>query len=225
MHAEDGSRIACGILEVVDESEYLSADTAALTEPASGIGSVVVYPLNGDDEGRVCFLGRAVDLEPNLVSFQTTAAESNNNTINGDCTAENGCGAHVHAGTDCTNTTTQMGHFYDSAALDTDPWSTIGYLTTNDEGLAYFVGCLEPKAVDVDYDGRAFILHSNNGTRVSCGLLQRGDANTNTTTLAPTMSPGVTAGMSSPTASSVASLMHSNMFVLWWALGIVAFVV
>lgn len=219
MHAEDGSRIACGILEVVDESEYLSADTAALAEPASGIGSVVVYQLNGDDAGRVCFMGRAIDLEPNLVSFRTTA---DNNVMGDDCTAENGCGAHVHAGTDCFNTTTQMGHFYDSAAFDTDPWSTVGYLTTNNEGLAYFVGCLEPKVFG-HYDGHAFIVHASNGTRVSCGLLQRGDAAT--TTLSPTMSPGVTAGMSSPTASSSAIVMRSSLVGLWWALGMVTFVV
>ena len=197
VHAEDGTRIACGILELVDESQYLSAEMDALTAPESGTGAVVVFPL--EDTGRVCFMGSAVDLEADLVSTLNTGGD--------DCTAENGCGAHIHEGMDCTNSTTQEGHFYNSDELQDDPWRLVGYRTTDENGFAYFLDCLEPKVED--YDGRAFIVHANNGDRISCGLLQRGGS----TTLAPTASPAPAGAAGPPMSSSVMGIFPTGS--LW----------
>lgn len=190
----------------MEESQYLSADTDALTTPEAGTGSVVVYPL--EDTGRVCFMGSAVDLEVNLVSNLTSGGD--------DCSAKNGCGAHVHEGMDCTNSTTQEGHFYNIDELEEDPWSLVGYLSTDENGFAYFMDCLEPKVED--YDGRAFIVHANNGDRISCGLLQRGGS----TTLAPTSSPAPAGAAGPPTSSSVMGIFPIGSL---WSLIALLFVV
>jgi hypothetical protein len=134
-------------------------------------------------------MGSAVDLEANLVSYLTTDGD--------DCSADNGCGAHVHEGMDCTNSTTQAGHFYNSDELQEDPWRLVGYLSTDENGFAYFMDCLEPNVED--YDGRAFIVHANNGSRISCGLLQRGGS----TTLAPTLSPAPAGAADTMTSSAI----------------------
>lgn len=60
---------------------------------------------------------------------------------------------------------------YDTEVFSEDPWARVGYLTTDDDGFAYYVDCLQTG--ETEFDGRAFILHSNNGSRVSCGLLAR----------------------------------------------------
>jgi len=161
VHAENGTRIACGLLERVDTSETLATETVPLTDAVAGAGPVVIYPF----DGRICFMGSAVQLEPDLVSFLANESSTN-------CTAKNGCGAHVHEGKDCTNDDTQLGHFYNADELEEDPWALVGYLTTDSAGDAYFVDCLT--TLEDDYDGRAFIVHANDGSRVACGLLERG---------------------------------------------------
>merc|ERR1712157_594432 len=97
-----------------------------------------------------------------------------------DCTAGNGCGTHIHAGTSCTNSTTQMGHYYDSTVLTGDPWQILGYSSTNFDGDAQFAGCafvgydLEGgKAID----GLVFIIHEEDGSRVSCGKIKNNKKN------------------------------------------------
>lgn len=65
------------------------------------------------------------------------------------------------------------GHYY-SSDLPMDPWSEIRYPGTNGNGIAKFGAC-----VDVGYDlsdgalvGKAFVVHKNNGGRVSCGIIE-----------------------------------------------------
>ena len=55
-----------------------------------------------------------------------------------------------------------------------DPWTEIRYPGTNANGVAKFGAC-----VDVGYDlsdgalkGKAFVVHANNGSRVSCGIIE-----------------------------------------------------
>jgi len=80
-----------------------------------------------------------------------------------------GCGAHIHEGTSCTDPNTQLGHYYNTATLSSDPWALAGYRSTDGLGNGYFADCLETGVSD--FDGRAFIVHSKTGSRVSCGLL------------------------------------------------------
>jgi len=153
VHAEDGSRIGCGLLETVSPFLY------GYLEPlgnATASGEVVAAPVTGTD--MICFYGYALDLEPDLLSHLT--GEGSN------CTAANGCGVHVHAGTSCESKETQMGHYYNGSV---DPWTEIQYYETDWYGNAVFLDCVSTG--ETDYDGKAFIAHANDGSRVACGVL------------------------------------------------------
>jgi len=41
------------------------------------------------------------------------------------CMAPNCCGVHIHVGFDCTDASTIGGHWWNSDALEADPWQTI----------------------------------------------------------------------------------------------------
>jgi len=92
-----------------------------------------------------------------------------------DCTSANGCGVHIHSGSDCTNTTTQQGHWYNPDVLTEDPWLTVGYLQTSEDGFGEYAHCVhtgydlvaDPNLLD----GLAFIIHAEDGSRVSCGII------------------------------------------------------
>ena len=160
VHSQNGTRIGCGIIEAVDTTEnpkFLSTETENLT--SSGVSSQVTTYSYGSD--TVCYFGKALQLEPNLVSYL------NNNPVGTNCNFTNGCGVHVHEGTSCFNRTTQGGHLYSAPV---DPWLYTMYHSTSASGSAYFTGCVETGVPEVP-DSRAFVIHSDNGTRVSCGLL------------------------------------------------------
>jgi hypothetical protein len=157
VHAEDGSRVGCGLLTKVDGKELLSTETAPLAD-SEVTGAVTVTKLGTG----VCFFGFSENLEPNLLSFLVDDTST-------DCDAANGCGGHIHAGYSCENSTTQEGHFYNADTIAADPWKVAGYLSTDSDGMGYFTDCLE--AGETDYDERAFVVHNSAGGRVSCGLL------------------------------------------------------
>merc|ERR1712072_1533945 len=75
----------------------------------------------------------------------------------GNCTATNGCGAHVHSGTGCTDTSTQGGHYFDPNA--SDPWTSVGYTFTTRRGRTLFKFAMETSAQDVAQ--KPFIIHNN----------------------------------------------------------------
>jgi hypothetical protein len=85
--------------------------------------------------------------------------------------SDSSCGTHIHEGQSCANAESQGVHLY--SGLEVDPWLTVGYLTTDSQGSATFVDCLET-GVET-FDGRAFIIHNSAGGRVSCGLLEAHD--------------------------------------------------
>ncbi|CAJ1965219.1 unnamed protein product [Cylindrotheca closterium] len=99
VHAEDGSRVGCGILSKVES--HLGAGLASLGD-SSAMGSVTALPVADTD--LICYMGYAMNLEPDLSAFYAPHQGPN-------CTATNGCGTHVHAGTSCDSTETQMGHY------------------------------------------------------------------------------------------------------------------
>ena len=168
VHAEDGSRVGCGILEMVAPEDTLTADLASLGD-SSAMGSVAALPV--EDTTMICYMGYAVNLEPDLLSVHSGA----NGT---DCSETNGCGTHIHAGKSCADKDSQMGHFYneealggDSAvALGVDPWAILGYDYTSSDGEADYMNCV--RTGETDYMNRAFIVHANDGSRVACGLLE-----------------------------------------------------
>ena len=58
----------------------------------------------------VCFVGKAEGLEEDIASFYEGGGEQ--------CQAANGCGVHVHAGTDCTSVETQSEYDDDIVASE-----------------------------------------------------------------------------------------------------------
>lgn len=101
------------------------------------VGRTVVFA----DGPKVAFAGTLTDAPANLTAPV--------------CTAKNGCGVHVHTGTDCTNTTTQGGHYYNAATVETDPWLEVRY-ESDGEGGASFAGVLDV-GEDATLEGRAFL--------------------------------------------------------------------
>jgi hypothetical protein len=160
VHSMNGTRIGCGIIERVP-SGTLHAKTTNLT--VSGVTSKVVVQQIGD---AACYFGSAKNLEPNLVSY----LNKNKTLLGMNCNFTNGCGVHIHNGTSCFNSTTQGGHYYNQSTYPIDPWLYTMYHSTNQYGDAYFTGCVRT-GVD-DFTNRPFVVHSNSGSRISCGLLR-----------------------------------------------------
>jgi len=158
VHAEDGSRIGCGILEKVSSSNVMRSDMKSLGD-SQARGEVDVYQVGSSDQ--ICFYGIGSELEANLDST---------NSI--DCTATNGCGAHIHSGSSCKTTTTEGGHFYDTDTILSDPWAQLIYTSTNNDGGTQYMNCLATGKVD--YRNKLFILHANDGSRVACGKIGAG---------------------------------------------------
>jgi hypothetical protein len=156
VHAEDGSRVGCGLLTKVDDKELLSTETEPLGD-SEVTGTVTVHELGSG----VCFFGFSENLEPNLLSFLVDGT---------DCNASNGCGGHIHEGNSC-DADLQEGHFYNQVDLAADPWKLAGYLSTDSDGMGYFTDCLETG--ETGFADRAFIVHNSAGSRVSCGLLEK----------------------------------------------------
>lgn len=167
VHSMNGTRIGCGIIERAPTNRLLETRTSNLT--ASGVTSDVV--VQTIDDTAVCYFGSARKLEPSLVSYL-----NENKTLMGtNCNFTNGCGVHIHNGTSCFNRTTQGGHYYNEATYPNDPWLYTMYHSTDRNGDAYFTGCVESGVTD--FANRPFILHSDNGTRVSCGRLRNDTGN------------------------------------------------
>jgi hypothetical protein len=110
-----------------------------------------------------CFLSVGESLTPSLDSV---LGDSNGT----DCNYENGCGVHIHNGTSCANKETQGGHYYDPTELTSDPWVNVSYRYTDDSGVGTYATCVSTG--DSLYSNKPFILHSETGSRVACGVLQ-----------------------------------------------------
>merc|ERR1712137_858441 len=104
-----------------------------------------------------------------------------------NCTAKNGCGAHVHRGDSCANSTTQGGHYFEGIV---DPWAPVRYTLTNAIGGASFAFMIRSSATDIV--GKPFILHNDAGGRISCGILMAAEMNVSTSLAAGSATmPGV----------------------------------
>jgi hypothetical protein len=156
VHNEDGSRAGCGLLSKLADAELMETAVSALS--GSGVSGNVVAHHEGS--GRVCFFATASGLEPNLASFLDDGT---------DCNATNGCGLHFHNGSSCETTASQGGHWYAQEVMD-DPWTQVGYLSTDASGNAYHAHCVETGLIH--FQGFPFVFHSNNGSRVACGIVK-----------------------------------------------------
>ena len=123
-----------------------------------------VYIESVSSNGKVIGFVQMDNLERNLDNHKTD-----------DCSAENGCGWHIHAGTDCADTDTQGGHYFleGSGKWDgTDPWVDVGYPSTNKQGSTDIVDFNVNMGPDPHVEGRCFVVHASDGSRIACGVLQ-----------------------------------------------------
>lgn len=177
LHDNQGRRISCGILSRVDTH---SAELTALNN--SGVtGSVTMFASPEMMYGAGWAHGVDKDLSK----------------PDGDCTAKNGCGAHVHSGTSCDQAS-QGGHLVASADI-VDPWKDIGYKSSNADGYATFVFSVKAASAGAFVLPKPFIVHNNAGARVSCGLISS-DATTSLPAASTSETPGTVS--TSPTAES-----------------------
>ena len=152
VHNSAGVRVSCGLLRPRQYSgaayapQYNNAYVASLDALASytGTGSVSIYT-------------RGATMLSVVIKVSSTLA----------CTSNN-CGAHVHAGSACTDATTQGGHMLNSEGADA--WT----------GKMQFVDTVGTKStytIDVATGGNAnvigkpFVVHDASSARVMCGML------------------------------------------------------
>ena len=94
--------------------------------------------------------------------------------LRGECTD---CGVHIHEGTTCDDADEVGGHYFSVAE---DPWTPDGGATydANNKGFAQGSFTLtsgeDTYADNVDH---AVVIHDQNGTRISCGILKATDIN------------------------------------------------
>lgn len=79
----------------------------------------------------------------------------------------------VHTGVTCESASEVYGHYYDSSAWSSDPWTTT--YTSDASGAATIDNLvMDGFSVSGTYPvaGRAFVVHASDGTRVGCGVLE-----------------------------------------------------
>jgi hypothetical protein len=157
--------VTCGLCYV---SEYFTVTTEPINDSTITTETTLFVPQwEGAPCDVVCFTGCGEGLEPDLMSTYGGGGD--------DCTATNGCGVHIHSGFSCADSDAQGGHWYDSEMVMEDPWKQVGYKLTTPDGTAEFADCVQV-GFDVKSDpglleGRAFVVHKNDGGRASCGLM------------------------------------------------------
>lgn len=153
----DGTRVGCGLLEMVNNTRILHADTLGMGDgTAMGVESeskVILFP-NRDDQ--VCVGGNIWNLPGDVEST--------------DCSLTNGCGTTIYSGADCSNATTLGEHYFNVDVVATDPWMEAGYQATDSSGNAFYVHCLTTG--HASHEGRALVVHSTEGEPQSCGVLE-----------------------------------------------------
>jgi hypothetical protein len=163
VHAPDGSRIGCGLLQPLENLLVLQALTTPLTDDKDTQASVMVLANFPKDDGaagvqdRLCYMGYAEGLEASRVSYLEDSTSDH-------CTA-------------CTDKEAQGGHWYNGENLEAaggsneDPWLQLGYPSTAADGTAWFGACVETGEVALEALNRPFIVHGSDGSRISCGIL------------------------------------------------------
>jgi len=164
IHSADGSRVACGLLSEVQSGSGANAMLAPL-DSSDARAEVTVFTTADSVFGA----GIASAFKEAITS---TAATWQVPWIHG-------CGAHVHSGDSCANSTTQGGHYFQGLV---DPWVPVQYTSTNGIGGASFAFMIRSSATDIV--GKPFILHNDAGGRVSCGILMAAETNVSTSVAA-----------------------------------------
>lgn len=135
------------------------ADITEIIGTGSGVlGTVAVFVPDMDDDGQPLNLGYG--------GFLSNAPSDLDAT---NCTATNGCGVHIHSGTSCGDKEGQGGHYFVDP-VKSDPWVDQQY-SSDTSGSASFSSLVNIGTSEVD--GKPFIVHAKDGSRIGCGLLKK----------------------------------------------------
>jgi hypothetical protein len=130
------------------QSGVYIADITEIENPgtSSGVSGTAVVFVSGtagvffDADRVIGYTGFADGLNPNLIPSS--------------CSANNGCGAHIHSGTSCEDTESQGGHYYVNPPVDEDPWVDEKY-SSDSSGYGKFSGVVDIGTDDLE--GRTFL--------------------------------------------------------------------
>jgi len=191
IHAEDGTRVACGLLsggeaeiatlkiypEYPPEHEdiVLAVGTVSVSDVEAG-GILLEASLSGLEQGRVANLGLYPDYDGDIsVSGIVSVTDSEEGiqlegSLSGLERNSHLGGIHIHSGMSCDSSEDVGGHYFEG--MDSDPWTTT--YTPDDYGVSQVSFEMEDFSLHGDYpvSGRAVVIHAVDGTRVACGLLE-----------------------------------------------------
>lgn len=156
VHDHAGGRVACGVIQPPGQDfAMVSLQRYPGYAGVSHVG------------GTISVLGWGDDV---ALSWSLTGLNSTHCNMPPDGVA-NACGIHIHSGLTCENASLVGGHFYNAAALDTDPWSDVVFRpdsASRSVSLGQRVQLGRPLA---DVFGRTVVVHDHTGDRVACGVI------------------------------------------------------
>ena len=154
VHASDGSRIGCGILNTLGNTgrcpprrkilETCISDYPGTTSGVSGKITVIIDIHDNDMEYRFKLKG----LESSIIG-----------------------GTHIHTGTTCNDAALVGGHYWNGQ--NPDPWTNANgaIYTSNAQGKALGSFKLNNGLSYDENNNHAVVVHAANGSRVGCGVL------------------------------------------------------
>eukprot|EP01062_Namystynia_karyoxenos_P010482 TRINITY_DN1370_c1_g1_i1.p1 TRINITY_DN1370_c1_g1~~TRINITY_DN1370_c1_g1_i1.p1 ORF type:complete len:1189 (+),score=294.34 TRINITY_DN1370_c1_g1_i1:77-3568(+) len=156
VHDAAGARIACGTVNGNGTAVPSFAPYPGYTGSLNVSGSVGLTTDSAQDATLVDYAWNLQGADP-----MCKAAISN------------ACGVHIHEGTDCADGGTIGGHYYDSDAFSTDPWSVVRYVANSSGGASGEQTLRFGRRLD-QAAGRVIVVHDATGARVACGKLNAG---------------------------------------------------
>lgn len=152
IHDFEGGRIACGIIKEATVSSFSAYP--GYTGTLMSAGSALIA--SGFGKQTLSWIFQS--------GLDTRCSEA--------CTAANCCGVHIHVGFDCTDASTIGGHWWNSNALEADPWQTIMYNTTG--GMPSVASGIEvdTQLSTAHINNRALVIHDFTGVRIACGNIK-----------------------------------------------------
>ena len=162
IHAQDGARVACGVLSKGRKAFKACAKKEKMTLQTC----LHVYPgYDGD-----------INVAGNVkVIFDGTDQKFKFNMKNADvdCLPEDDtCGIYIHTGTTCDDADLVGGHYWNETKVE-DPWTPAGGAVYESNSKGRSKGKFDINS-GFDYSenaGHAVVVHDKNGVRYGCGVL------------------------------------------------------
>merc|ERR1712238_586000 len=152
VHTQDGSRVGCGVISDVPASNCFS--------PLSGC--ISSYP---EYDGTLEVLGQV------KVEYTTGDKLKITYDLGGVAVNCTGCGIHIHQGTSCDTHADVGGHYWNETLFSEDPWNQGSLYNSLPDGTASGINILSNGFSYDDINGRAIVVHTQDGSRVGCGVI------------------------------------------------------